>query len=208
MLLPVYDKEFKKVKEFELDDKMSKFDETKNHLIQEAVLSYLKNKRKGCASTLNRALITGSNRKPYRQKGTGLARLGTLKSPLLRGGGVIFGPTPREFNYKMSQKKKVKALNLAIAQKISTNSFFIVDEFNLEIPKTKEIIFLLKNFGLEGSVLYISENFNYNVFKSFANITKAEAKVLRELNVFNLLKYDTVLFSQNALKRFQEKRFG
>jgi len=208
MILPVYDKEYKQVGEMKLHEELTNFDENKTHLIHEAVVSFLRNKRKGCASTLNRAMITGSNRKPYRQKGTGLARLGTRKSPLLKGGGVIFGPTPREFSYKLPRKKKRKALNLALAQKVTTGSFFIVDDLEMDVPKTKEIIRFLSKFGVNGSVMYVSENYNYNVFKSFSNIPDATAKVLREVNVFNVLKFDTILFSQSALKRFLEKRFG
>jgi large subunit ribosomal protein L4 len=207
MLIPVYDKEYKKVDDIELSADLSNFDQEKSHLIEEAVISYLVNKRKGCASTLNRALLSGSNKKPYKQKGTGLARLGTLKSPLLRGGGIVFGPMPRDFHYKLSQKQKVKALNLSIAQKVSAGSFFVVNELDLEVPKTKEIIRFLSNFGIKDSVMFVTEKYNHNVFKSFANIPNTVAKVLREINVFNILKYNTLVFSHDAIKRFQEERF-
>jgi large subunit ribosomal protein L4 len=207
MLLPVYDKQKKQVGEIELAEDITNFDQNKSHLIQEAVISYLANRRKGSASTLNRARITGSNRKPYRQKGTGLARLGAVKSPLLKGGGVIFGPTPRKFNYKIPQKKRIKALNLAIAQKINTGSLFIIDGIELEVPKTKEIISVLKSFDIDGSVMFVNEKYDHNLFKSFSNIPGASAKVLRELNVFNILKFRTLLFSRNAIRKFQEERF-
>ncbi|MBU1627737.1 50S ribosomal protein L4 [bacterium] len=207
MLIPVYDIEYKKVEDIELIPNITDYAQDKNHLIEEAVISYLVNKRKGCASTLNRALVTGSNRKPYKQKGTGLARMGTLKSPLLRGGGVIFGPSPKDFHYKMPLKKKRMALNLAIAQKICTGSFYVIDGIELETPKTKEIIRLLGNFGIKDSVMFVTEKYNHNVFKSFANIPNTIAKVLREMNVFYVLKYNTLMISKSAIQKFQEMRF-
>jgi large subunit ribosomal protein L4 len=207
MLVPVYNKENNKVSEFDLNDELTTYDPVNNHLIQETILSYLTNRRKGSASTLTRGMMSGSNRKPYKQKGTGLARMGTLKSPLLRGGGVIFGPHPREYNHKVQKKIKFKAMNLAIAQKFVSNSFFIVEDFNMDTPKTKEIVKFLNNFSIENNVILVTDQFDYNIFKSFANIPQVEAKVLREMNVYNIMKYKKVFITLSAIKRFQEERF-
>lgn len=208
MLVPVYNKENNRVGEIELREELTTYDPEKNHLVQETVISYLANKRRGSASTLTRGMVSGSNRKPYKQKGTGLARMGTLKSPLLKGGGVIFGPHPREFKYKVHKKVKFTALNHAIAQKFVANSLFVIEDLSMDSPKTKEIVQFLKNFAVEGSVLFVSDQYNHNLFKSFANLPKATVKVLRELNVYNILKHKTLFFTLSAIKKFQEERFA
>jgi len=176
----------------------------KEHLLYEAVVNYRANQRRGTASTKTRAEVRGGGRKPWRQKGTGRARAGSIRSPIWKKGGVAFGPKPRDFSYQMPKKAKRNALKSALASKLSENQLVVLDKIQFKQPKTKEGMMLLKNLNLK-SVLVIDGHENTNLFLSLRNIPKVKVVDPAQLNVFDVLKYEYLVFTQLAFDSVMEK---
>jgi len=188
-----------------LDLKVAK-DSSANDLVHRAVLRQLANKRQGTASTLTRSEVRGGGRKPYKQKGTGRARQGSIRTPLRPGGGIIFGPKPRSYNLDMNRKERRLALRTALISKSSIIK--TVEDFgsSIDIPKTKEIIEGLSRLGIDKTkkVLVILDNPSLNIKKSIQNITNVKLMLADQLNVFDILNANEIVIGTTAIARIQE----
>jgi large subunit ribosomal protein L4 len=188
-----------------LDLKVAK-EENAQHIVHRAVIRQLNNSRQGNASTKTRAEVRGGGRKPWRQKGTGRARAGSNRSPLWRGGGVIFGPKPRDFNVKMNRKERRLALRTALQSRAAD---VIVTEGlgeNLTAPKTKELVAAFTRWGIEvgSKVLVVLDDAPENVVLSARNIERVKLIRADQLNVFDLLHADAIVTTASSLEKIQE----
>ncbi|NEO83231.1 MAG: 50S ribosomal protein L4 [Spirulina sp. SIO3F2] len=180
--------------------------ETANHILHRAVVRQLANSRQGTASSKTRAEVRGGGRKPWRQKGTGRARAGSIRSPLWRGGGVIFGPKPRDYTQKMNRKERRLALRTALMSR--TEDLVVVANFSDEItqPKTKELVAALERWGIsqDEKVLLIVHEKNDNVYRSGRNLPNLRMILATNLNVFDLLHANKVVATDAAIAQIQE----
>ena len=176
-----------------------------DHAVYLDVKRYLANNRQGTNKTKERAEIAGSTRKIKKQKGTGTARAGSIKSPLFKGGGQIFGPEPREYKNKINKKVKDLARKSALSHKIKEKSLFVVENFDLKQPKTKEYVSILSNFSLENkkSLLFTSIN-QKNVVLSSNNIKNALVKSIDEINTYDIINADSILIDEDSIKKLNE----
>ena len=188
-----------------LDLKVAK-DSSADDLVHRAVLRQLANKRQGTASTLTRSEVRGGGRKPYKQKGTGRARQGSIRTPLRPGGGIIFGPKPRSYNLDMNRKERRLALRTALISKASTIK--TVEDFgsSIDTPKTKEITEGLSRLGVDQSkkVLVILDNPALNIKKSIQNIANVRLMPADQLNVFDILNANEIVIGTSAITKIQE----
>lgn len=160
--------------------------------------------RQGTHSVKNRSAVRGGGRKPWRQKGTGRARQGTIRAPQWRGGGIVFGPTPRSYAYKMPKKMRRLALRSALSFKVQENEFKIIDAFGLEAPKTKEFTKVLSNLELPKKVLVVTESEDVNVELSARNIPGVQITTVTGLNVLDITSADSILITEAAAKKVEE----
>ncbi|BAZ45026.1 ribosomal protein L4/L1e [Chondrocystis sp. NIES-4102] len=181
-------------------------EETAEHIVHRAIVRQLNNARQGTASSKTRAEVRGGGRKPWRQKGTGRARAGSIRSPLWRGGGVIFGPKPRDFSTKMNRKERRLALRTALNSRVE--DMIVVEDFSsqLERPKTKEVIAALDRWGVaaDDKVLLILQEVSENVNLSTRNIAKVKLIKATNLNVVDLLHANKIVVTKDALEQIQE----
>lgn len=181
-------------------------EETAAHIVHRALVRQLTNARQGTASTKTRSEVRGGGRKPWRQKGTGRARAGSIRSPLWRGGGVIFGPKPRDFNLKLNRKERRLALRTALVSRI--DDLIVVEEFSEQLsrPKTKELVAALARWGAapENKALLILSEIAENVNLSARNIENLKLIAADQLNVFDLLHADKIVITPSALEKIQE----
>lgn len=174
-------------------------------LMHQAMVMQLANQRLGTAATKTRAMVRGGGRKPWRQKGTGRARAGTIRSPLWIGGGVVFGPHPRKYVKKMPRKARRLALKSALTAKFEANELRVLDLLQFEAPKTRQILDLLKAFEMEGKkALFISSEYSENVEKSTRNIPGVKAITSMGLNIVDLLHHDTIFLTKDAVNKIEE----
>jgi len=187
-----------KVSQIELDEKVFGC-EVKPHLLYEVVRMQLANRRRGTASTKNRALISGGGKKPWRQKGTGRARVGSIRSPLWRGGGTIFGPLPRDYSYRVNKKVRKLALCSALSSKLKENKLLVFEGFQLPEIKTKNFLKVLHQFDIESAL--IVDDANLTLEKSARNVPLV--KVLRPegLNVYDILRYENLIITHSCLEK-------
>lgn len=175
-------------------------------LLFDAVQSYLANQRSGTASTKTRAEVSGGGKKPWRQKGTGRARAGTIRSPLWKGGGIVFGPRPRDYSFYLGKKAKKKAIRGAILLKLREGKVKIVDSLPMNNPKTKEMVAYLKNIESGNTVLILTSDVdNYrNIYLSARNIPGVSAQRIDYVTVYELLKHKEIVMTKAAFERFKE----
>jgi large subunit ribosomal protein L4 len=173
-------------------------------LIHQVVVAYLANQRQGSKSTLTRSEVRGHAKKPWRQKGTGRARQGSTKGPQWRGGGVVFAPKPRDFSKKVNKEAKRAAFRSAISTKLADQEIIVLNELNLEAPKTKEMKQIYNNLGLRRNVLFVTKGNNENVIKSAANIPTIDVTTAGVLNVYDILVSDKVVLTVDAVKQIEE----
>ncbi len=198
----VYNMEGKEVDKIELNDSIFGV-EINEHLVHMAVLQQLANKRQGTQKAKTRSEVRGGGRKPWRQKGTGHARQGSTRSPQWTGGGVVFAPTPRDYSFKLNKKEKRAALKSALTSRVAENKFVVVDELKLDEIKTKKFVEVLKNLNVE-KALVILNDMDEKVIASAANIPTVKTTQTNELNVFDVLKYDTVVVTKAAVATIEE----
>ena len=198
----VYNMEGKEVDKIELNDSIFGV-EINEHLVHMAVLQQLANKRQGTQKAKTRSEVRGGGRKPWRQKGTGHARQGSTRSPQWTGGGVVFAPTPRDYSFKLNKKEKRAALKSALTSRVVENKFVVVDELKLDEIKTKKFVEVLKNLNVE-KALVILNDMDEKVIASAANIPTVKTTQTNELNVFDVLKYDTVVVTKAAVATIKE----
>ena len=198
----VYNMEGKEVDKIELNDSIFGV-EINEHLVHMAVLQQLANKRQGTQKAKTRSEVRGGGRKPWRQKGTGHARQGSTRSPQWTGGGVVFAPTPRDYSMKLNKKEKRAALKSALTSRVVENKFVVVDELKLDEIKTKKFVEVLKNLNVEKALVVLND-MDEKVIASAANIPTVKTTQTNELNVFDVLKYDTVVVTKAAVATIEE----
>jgi large subunit ribosomal protein L4 len=186
----------------ELPDDIFAFEVNKG-IIHEAIRNYLANQRMGTAVTKTRGQVRGGGRKPYRQKGTGRARAGSIRSPLWRGGGTVFGPQLRNYSYKLPKKVKWAALDAAFSAKLSDGEVIVIDELNIEKPKTRELASILKTLGLKNVLIILPEE--DEVLKRAArNIPCVDVAVVGKLNVYEVVAHEKLLLTSKAVEKMKE----
>ncbi len=179
--------------------------EPNEHVMYLAVKQYLANQRQGTHSSRDRGEVRGSTRKIKRQKGTGTARAGSLKSPVFRGGGRMFGPKPRNYSLKLNKKVKSLARASALSAKAKAGAIIVVEDFSFDEPKTKEYSKVLNNLGvLNKKVLHLVSENDKTLLLSNRNIPKAHMKEVRELNTYEILNSDKLVFFESAIEKIKE----
>lgn len=199
----VYNVSGEQVSEIELKDSIFGI-EVNQHVLYEVVKNQLANKRQGTQSAKTRAEVRGGGRKPWRQKGTGRARHGSIRSPLWVGGGVVFAPKPRDYSYTLPKKVRRLAMKSALTSKVNSQELIVLDELNLEAPKTKEMVSILKNLKVEKKALIVMGDKNDAVVRSARNIPGVETASVNTLNVYDILKYDKFIITKDAVQKVEE----
>lgn len=198
----VYNKEGKEVEKMELND--SVFAAPVNeHLMHMAVVLQLANKRQGTQKAKTRSEVRGGGRKPWRQKGTGHARQGSIRAPQWTGGGVVFAPVPRDYSFKMNRKEKTAAIKSVLTAKVNENKLIVVDSLEMEAPKTKEMKRILGNLNAEKALVVVDGD-AANTILSVRNLKEARGVYSNAINVYDILKYDTVVVTKDAVKAIEE----
>jgi large subunit ribosomal protein L4 len=198
----VYNMEGKEVGSIELKDSIFGV-KINEHLVHMAVVQQLANKRQGTQSTKTRSEVRGGGRKPWRQKGTGHARQGSIRSPQWKGGGVVFAPKPRDYSFKLNRKEKQIALKSALTSKVAENKIYILDELNLDEIKTKKMIAVLDNLNVNKALIVLGEK-NENVSLSARNIPSVRTVLSNSISVYDILKYNTLIMTKDAVAKIEE----
>ena len=189
----VYNIEGKEVGKIDLSDAVFGV-EVNEHLVHMAVVSQLANNRQGTQKAKTRSEVSGGGRKPWRQKGTGHARQGSTRAPQWTGGGVVFAPVPRDYSFKMNKREKRAALKSALTSRVEENKFIVIDEINFEEAKTKNFANILKSLDVS-KALVVLEDDNKNAELSARNIADVKTAKTNTINVYDILKYNTVILS-------------
>ena len=198
----VYNKEGKEVEKLELND--SVFAAPVNeHLVHRAVVLQLANKRQGTQKAKTRSEVRGGGRKPWRQKGTGHARQGSIRAPQWTGGGVVFAPVPRDYSFKMNKKEKAAAMKSVLTTKLNEEKLIVVDALDFETPKTKEMKAVLDNLKVAKALVVVDEA-AVNAILSTNNLKEARGVYSNSISVYDILKYDTVVVTKSAVKAIEE----
>ena len=198
----VYNMEGKEVDSIELNDSIFGV-EINEHLVHMAVLQQLANNRQGTQKAKTRSEVRGGGRKPWRQKGTGHARQGSTRAPQWTGGGMVFAPVPRDYSFKLNKKEKRAALKSVLTSKVAESKFVVVDELKLDEIKTKKFVEVMNNLKVNKALVVLNE-MDTNVIASASNIPTVKTTQTNELNVFDVLKYDTVVATKAAVATIEE----
>ncbi len=199
----LYDMKAKEIGTLELSDALFNA-EYNEAVIHQAVVARLANERQGTKSTLTRSEVRGGGAKPWRQKGTGRARQGSIRSPQWIKGGVVFAPKSRDFSKKMNSKAKAVALLSALSQKIRDDEVIFVDQIQVAQPKTKEMAAFLKAFNLEKTVLLVMDNNDEGVLRASANIAKISTLPVDQINTYDVVKNAKIVISKQAVQQIEE----
>ena len=201
--IDVYNIEGKKVSDLELNNEV--FGIKPNEKVVHSVLvNYLANQRQGTANTKTRSEVSGGGRKPWRQKGTGRARQGSIRAPQWFKGGIALGPKPRDYSYTVNKKEKRLAIKSVLSSKVLENNLVVVDELPFKEIKTKEMVKTLDNLKVEGKALIVLPEKNENVQKSARNIKGIKTSLVNTINVYDLLKYNKLILTVNSVKSLEE----
>ena len=198
----VYNIEGKEVGTIDLNDAVFGV-EINEHLVHMAVVNQLANNRQGTQKAKTRSEVSGGGRKPWRQKGTGHARQGSTRAPQWTGGGVVFAPVPRDYSFKMNKKEKRAALKSALTAKVEEKKFVVVDEIKFDEIKTKNFANILKNLEVS-KALVVLEDGNDNAVISAKNIADVKTAAINTINVYDILKYNTVIATKAAVAKIEE----
>ena len=198
----VYNMEGKEVGKMDLNDAIFGV-EVNEHLVHMAVLQQLANNRQGTQKAKTRSEVRGGGRKPWRQKGTGHARQGSIRAPQWKGGGVVFAPVPRDYSFKLNKKEKRAALKSVLTSRVQENKFIVVDELKMDEIKTKTFKGVLDNLNAEKALVVLND-MDANVIASAKNIPTVKTTQTNELNVFDVLKYNTVVVTKDAVATIEE----
>lgn len=198
----VFNMEGKEVGSLELNDAVFGV-KVNEHLVHMAVVQQLANNRQGTQKAKTRSEVSGGGRKPWRQKGTGHARQGSIRAPQWTGGGVVFAPTPRDYSFKLNKKEKRAALKSALTSRVNDNKFIVVDELKLEEIKTKKFQEVLNNLKVNKALVILNDN-DQNVVMSAKNIPAVKTALTNTINVYDILKYDTVVVTKAAVATIEE----
>ncbi len=201
--IDVYSIEGKKVQEVELKDEI--FGIVPNEAVVHSVLvNFLANQRQGTQNTKTRSEVRGGGRKPWRQKGTGRARQGSIRAPQWIKGGIALGPKPRSYYYTVNKKEKQLAVKSVLSSKVLENTLVVVDSLNMKEIKTKEMVKVLNNLKVEGKTLMLLADKNENVQKSARNIEGVKTTLVNTINVYDLLKYKNLVVTLDTVKKIEE----
>ena len=205
MELEVYNiKGAKTARKVTLDDTIFGI-EPNDHAIYLDVKQHMANKRQGTHDSLEKSTVSGSTKKLKKQKGTGGARAGSIKNPLYRGGARVFGPHPRDYNFKLNKKLKKLARKSALSYKLKDNNILVMEDFTLEVPKTKVFIEILKNFKLTGQkALLVMSNSDVNVLLSARNLKKVKIIRASDLNTYEILDAKTMIITESSVKEIEQ----
>ncbi|MBE5901563.1 MAG: 50S ribosomal protein L4 [Lachnospiraceae bacterium] len=177
--------------------------EVNEHLVHLAVVQQLANNRQGTQKAKTRSEVSGGGRKPWKQKGTGHARQGSIRAPQWTGGGVVFAPVPRDYSFKLNKKEKRAALKSALTAKVNDKKFIVLDELKMSEVKTKNFKEMLNNLKVEGALVVLADN-DQNLVLSARNIPAVKTAQINELNVYDVMKYKTVVLAKDAVAKIEE----
>ena len=198
----VYNIEGKEVGKIDLSDAVFGV-EVNEHLVHMAVVSQLANNRQGTQKAKTRSEVSGGGRKPWRQKGTGHARQGSTRAPQWTGGGVVFAPVPRDYSFKMNKREKRAALKSALTSRVEENKFIVIDEINFEEAKTKNFANILKNLDVSKALVVLEDDNKYAEL-SARNIADVKTAKTNTINVYDILKYNTVITTKAVVAKIEE----
>ena len=199
----VYDMQGKKVSDVELNESVFGI-EPNEAVVHSVLVNYLANQRQGTQSTKTRAEVRGGGRKPWRQKGTGRARQGSIRAPQWIKGGIALGPKPRSYTYKVNKKERQLAIKSLLSSKVLENELTVVEKLEMKEAKTKEMVKTLSNLKVEGKTLIIVADKNENVYLSSRNIEGVKAITLNMINVYDLLQYNKLVLPLDTVKKLEE----
>ena len=199
----VYDMKGKNVGSIELDDAIFGV-EINEHLVHMAVVQQQANNRQGTQKAKTRSEVSGGGRKPWRQKGTGHARQGSIRAPQWTGGGVVFAPVPRDYSFKMNKKEKRAALKSALSDKVASEKLIVLDKFELDEYKTKKVAEVLANLKVEGKTLIVLPDIDEKITKSAGNIPTVQTSQVGTLNVYDVVNNGTLVVTKDAVEKIQE----
>ncbi len=175
----------------------------RRELLRDTIIMHEANHRRGTASTKTRGEVKGGGRKPWKQKHTGRARAGDIRSPIWKGGGVVFGPRPRDYSFSIHRKAKKAALQSAILSKLIDNKVVLVDKLEFDLPSTKKLASLLKNLEIRESCLVVIPEFNETIWKSLRNIYNVKLRVASDLNTYDVIKHKKLLMVKDVLENIE-----
>ena len=201
--IDVFNIEGKKVSDVELNEEIFGI-EPNEDIVHSVLVNYLANQRQGTQSTKTRTEVSGGGRKPWRQKGTGRARQGSIRAPHWVGGGVALGPKPRSYKYRVNKKERRLAIKSMLSSKVLENSLVVVDAIDFKEIKTKNMVNALTNLKVEGKTLIILAEKNENVQKSARNIEGVKTSLVNTINVYDLLKYTNLVITLDTVKKIEE----
>ena len=199
--LKVMDQNGKDSGEVTLNDKVFGI-EPNESVVFEAIIRQRAGKRQGTSKVKNRSAVRGGGKKPWRQKGTGRARQGSIRAPQWRGGGTVFGPTPRSYAYTMPRKQRRLAIKSVLSQKLIDNDLIVLDKLTMSAPKTKELVSMLNSLNADGKVLIVTDDSNVQL--SARNLAKVKAVPVNGLNVEDAVNYGKLILTQDAVKKIEE----
>lgn len=199
----IYNVQGAQVGEMELNDEIFGI-EPNEAVVHEAVVMQLASLRRGTHATKTRAEVRGGGRKPWRQKGTGRARAGTIRSPLWRKGGIVFGPKPRDYAYSIPRKKRRLAIKSVLSSKVNTGDLIVLDNLTLPAPKTKEMVQVLNNLKVDKKALIVTVDNEANVERSARNIAGVKPLAADGINVYDLLNHDKLIITKDAIAKVEE----
>jgi large subunit ribosomal protein L4 len=199
----VYDIKGKKVSDIELQDSVFGIEPNEN-IVHAVLVNYLANQRQGTQSTKTRAEVSGGGKKPWRQKGTGRARQGSIRAPHWVGGGIALGPKPRSYSYKLNKKERRLAIKSCLSSKVIENELTVVDKFEFNAIKTKEVAKMLNSLKLEGKTLILLPEKNEIIQKSARNIKGVKTLSVNTINAYDLVNYKNLVVTLDTVKRLEE----
>ena len=201
--ISVYNIEGKKVKDLELNESIFGI-KPNEKIVHTALVNYMANQRQGTANTLTRSEVSGGGRKPWRQKGTGRARQGSIRAPQWIKGGIALGPRPRDFSYRINKKERQLAIKSVLSSKVLENNLVVVDKLDLKEIKTKNMVKALENLKVEGKTLIVLPEKNENVQMSARNIEGVKTSLTSTINIHDLLKYNKLILTVDSVKKLEE----
>ena len=201
--IDVYNVEGKKVSDIELNEEIFGIEPNEN-VVHRVLVNYMANQRQGTANTKTRAEVSGGGRKPWRQKGTGRARQGSIRAPQWFKGGIALGPKPRDYRYTINKKERRLAIVSVLSSKVLENNLVVVDSLPFKEIKTKNMVKALENLKVEGKTLIVLPEKNENVQKSARNIEGVKTSLVNTINVYDLLKYNKLVLTVDAVKSLEE----
>src|SRR5690625_1178241 len=201
--IALYNQSGSQVGDIELNDVVFGIEPNK-HVLHDAVVMQQASQRQGTHAVKNRSAVRGGGRKPWRQKGTGRARQGSIRSPQWVGGGVVFGPTPRSYSYKLPKKVRRLALKSALSSKVKKDSIIVLENLSFDVPKTKEVVNMLQALKVDETALIVTADRNENVSRSANNLQNVHVISASQVNAYDLIKHDKLIITKEAAERVGE----